>query len=275
VWTPKGFDWVYRRFVAEPVEGYGVVLAQPYENRHLLGQVPDFYERLQHSYDKRFFEQEVLGQYLNVTAGRAYHQFDRAANVVNVTYDPWRPVLWALDFNVDPMCSIVAQMVGEKVIVIDEIVLHRATTAQACSEFHYRYGNAMHVVVYGDATGNRMQTTGSSDHKVIQQFFRSAGVKAIEYRVPSVNPPVRDRLDIMNGALRSASGEHLLLIDPRCKELIADLEQVTLQEGTMVIDKTKDPRRTHLSDALGYLMWQERQRRINTVGPVNKRLLSL
>ena len=275
VWTPKGFDWVYRRFIAEPVQGYGVVLAQPYENRHLLGQVPDFYERLQHSYDKRFFEQEVLGQYLNVTAGRAYHQFDRAANVVNVTYDPSRPVLWALDFNVDPMCSIVAQMVGEKVIVIDEIVLHRATTAQACSEFHYRYGNAMHVVVYGDATGNRMQTTGSSDHKVIQQFFRSAGVKAIEYRVPSVNPPVRDRLDIMNGALRSASGEHLLLIDPRCKELIADLEQVTLQEGTMVIDKTKDPRRTHLSDALGYLMWQERQRRINTVGPVNKRLLSL
>ena len=28
VWTPKGFDWVYERFIATPVEGYETVLAQ-------------------------------------------------------------------------------------------------------------------------------------------------------------------------------------------------------------------------------------------------------
>ena len=49
VWTPKGFDWVYRRFIADPVEGYGVVLAKPLENRHLLDQIPDYYERLKRS----------------------------------------------------------------------------------------------------------------------------------------------------------------------------------------------------------------------------------
>ena len=32
----------------------------------------------------------------------------------------------------------------------------------------------------------------------------------------------------------------------------------------MIIDKTKDPRRTHLSDALGYLVWQG-VARINTI----------
>src|SRR6185437_8169928 len=33
VWTPKGFDWVYRRFVATPTPGYKVVIAQAHENR--------------------------------------------------------------------------------------------------------------------------------------------------------------------------------------------------------------------------------------------------
>ena len=36
VWTPKGFDWVYRKFIRQPVDGYEVVLAKPYENKHVL-----------------------------------------------------------------------------------------------------------------------------------------------------------------------------------------------------------------------------------------------
>ena len=55
VWTPKGYDWVYRRFMAEPVEGYEAVVAKPFENRHLLDKVPDFYERL-----KRQLRRELL-----------------------------------------------------------------------------------------------------------------------------------------------------------------------------------------------------------------------
>ncbi len=39
--------------------------------------------------------------------------------------------------------------------------------------------------------------------------------------------------------------------------MIKDLEQVTYKENSQVIDKERDPKRTHLSDALGYLVWQE------------------
>lgn len=259
VWTPKGFDWVYRRFIAEPVEGYGVVLAKAHENRHLLDQIPDFYERLKRSYDERFYQQEVLGQYLNVTAGQAYSAFDRKENVQKEEYDPRYPLLWALDFNVNPMCSVVAQRDGDRIRVLDEIVLSRVTTEEACMEFVRRYPNAKKVTIYGDASGNRMQTTGSSDYAMMRRFFQMQCMKDVDYKVPRSNPAVRDRLDIMNGSLCSADGERKLFIDPKCKELITDLEQVVLQEGTMIIDKTKDPRRTHLSDALGYLVWQEVQ----------------
>src|SRR5947209_8045878 len=36
VWTPKGFDWVYRKFLQNPVPGYSAVVAKAYENRFLL-----------------------------------------------------------------------------------------------------------------------------------------------------------------------------------------------------------------------------------------------
>jgi len=39
--------------------------------------------------------------------------------------------------------------------------------------------------------------------------------------------------------------------------LIKDFEQVTYKENSQVMDKDRDSRRTHLSDALGYLVWQE------------------
>ena len=78
VWTPKGFDWVHERFVGSPVEGYETVQARPFENRFLLDEMPDYYQRLKHSYDGRFYEQEVLGEYLELTAGRVYFAFSRA-----------------------------------------------------------------------------------------------------------------------------------------------------------------------------------------------------
>ncbi len=101
VWTPKGFDWVYRRFI-KGTEGYACALAKANENRHLLEKVPDFYERLKASYDATFYEQEVLGEYLNPKGGLVYHAFDRSACVEEQQADRTLPLLWALDFNVRP-----------------------------------------------------------------------------------------------------------------------------------------------------------------------------
>jgi hypothetical protein len=135
VWTPKGFDWVYRRFVRDVIAGYDVVLAQPFENRHVLDRIPDFYDRLKESYDAKFFEQEALGEYLNVQSGAVYAAFKRLRNVREIEVDTSLPLFWALDFNVDPMSSIVAQKIGEEIRVLDEVVLSRASTMQACEEF--------------------------------------------------------------------------------------------------------------------------------------------
>jgi hypothetical protein len=273
VWTPKGYDWVYQKFIAEPVKGYEAVIAQPFENRHLLGKVPDFYERLRESYDESFYRQEVLGSYLNLVGGLVYAPFRREEHVKELKVDPWLPLLWALDFNVDPMASVVAQEGNGTVYVLDEIVLRHASTHEACAEFCRRYpSHPGGVVIYGDASGNQRQTTGSTDYQIIREHFARHYGSPASYRVPRANPEVRERVMLVNSKLRSASGATQLAVDRRCTELIKDFEQVSYKADSTQIDKERDRRRTHVSDALGYLMWQE-CRQAETVGERETRLI--
>jgi hypothetical protein len=273
VWTPKGYDWVYERFVASAVQGYETIAARPFENRHLLLRVPDYYDRLKRSYDARFYEQEALGAYLHLNMGRVYYGFDREKNMAAVTVDQNRPLLLAMDFNVDPMCAVIAQRAGERLMVLDEIVMSRASTLQACEEFAARYPrHAAGLMVYADATGANLHTTGTSDLAVLRKFFKTGEYGAVGFQVPSSNPAVKDRVLLMNGKLSPAEGERMLWADPRCKELIKDLEQVTYKDGSQAIDKDRDPKRTHLSDALGYLVWQEFQEQLK-VGERGRRLV--
>jgi len=258
VWTPKGYDWVFERFIASRVEGYETIVAKPFENRFLLDKIPDYYERLKSSYDARFYQQEVMGEYLALDGGRVYFAFQRAENIADAVVDTGRTLMWALDFNVDPMCSVVAQVDGEQVTVLDEIVLSRASTYDACEEFGRRFpGHPAGLVVYADATGARLQTSGTTDLEILKKFFRGGAYGKVQFRIPKSNPAVRDRVMLMNAKLESAAGERKLKAHPRCKELIKDFEQVTYKENSLVVDKDRDPRRTHLSDALGYLVWQE------------------
>jgi hypothetical protein len=258
VWTPKGYDWVYKMFISDPLPGYRAVIAPPKENRHLLEKTPDFYDRLKDSYDPKFYEQEVLGIYLSMDGGRVYSGFDRNQHIEKVEVNPHLPLYWALDFNVDPMSSVIAQIGNNKVRVLDEIVIRHSTTQQACEEFMSRYPNhESGLVVYGDASGNQHQTTGLTDFQMVREYFSVHSKTPVKYRVPKANPAVRDRVHLVNRMLRSAAGKIDLTVDPKCKELIKDFEQVSYKDDTHEIDKGRDRQRTHVSDALGYLIWQE------------------
>ncbi|MCB9385094.1 MAG: hypothetical protein H6509_10790 [Bryobacterales bacterium] len=257
VWTPKGFDWVYRRFRADPVAGYGLIEAQPFENRFLLKSTPDYYERLKASYDEAFYEQEVLGKYRNLQAGQVYCAFDRQENLRQREVDPDADLLWSLDFNVHPMCSVIAQREGTDLYVVDEIRLGTSSTPEVCEEFSRRYKRHRGKIwIYGDASGRRRTTTSAySDYELIRKHFRGDG--RFEMLVERSNPAVRDRINLVNSRLCNAEGERRLFVAPKCRGLIEDFEQVTYKADSTAIDKDRNPERTHLSDALGYLLWQE------------------
>jgi hypothetical protein len=257
VWTPQGHDWLYRRFLHAPVKGYDCVRAKPFENQHLLERTPDYYERLESSYDPKFYRQEALGEYLNSRADRVYHCFDPSIHVTPQSYDRSKPLIWTLDFNVSPMSSVLLQRTSTGLSVIDEIVLERATTEEACMEFDNRYrAHAATIEIFGDASGRNLHSTGLNDYAAVQNYLTRAGFRNFRLRVPASNPPVLNRVRQVNALLTNALGEVRLEVDPRCRELIRDLEEVMFKPDSGVIDKLRDPKRTHASDALGYAIWE-------------------
>jgi hypothetical protein len=91
-------------------------------------------------------------------------------------------------------------------------------------------------------------------------------------RAANTNPAVRDRVNCVNSRLKNALGEIHLYVDPRCQELIRDLEQVSWSldatgRPTSELDKS-DRARTHCSDALGYYIAEAFPLR-PTAGPKN------
>lgn len=271
VWTPKGYDWVYRRFVAENRTGdYQTVFARPKENRFLAS---DYYEHLQSSYDEAFYKQEVLGEYLNLTAGLVYSSFARSQNLAPMQIEPYVPLLWSWDFNVNPLCSLIAQRVGDTVRILDEIALSHGTIMAACEAFLNRFGKHREKVqLYGDSSGHQGQTSGITEYAMIQEYMEEYSSLNVTYNAPKKNPSVRDRINLTNRKLRSVTGECELLVDPKCKELIMDFEQVCFKEDRYEIDKDRDRSRTHLSDALGYLLWGEFGPKQPKIGPRRKRI---
>jgi len=256
-WTPQGYDWIYQRFLHKPVPGYGCIRAQAFENRFLLDRTPDYYERLESSYDPKFYRQEVLGEYVNSRGDRAYHCFDAGVHVAVQDYDPGELLMWALDFNVSPMSSVLLQWREGRLVVIDEIILQRATTEEASMEFENRFRQHRGPLeIFGDASGRNLHTTGTNDYAILQRHLARAGFREFRLRVPPSNPSVLNRVRQVNALLTNAAGEVRLEIDPRCRELIRDLEEVVFKPDSGVIDKLRDPQRTHASDALGYAIWQ-------------------
>lgn len=284
-WTPKGFDSVYEMFVGpDRKDGYEAVLAKPGENRKNL--VEGYYEQLAHDYDERFYKQEVLGEYLNVFSGQAYFNFDRNANVrADIDFDPALPLHWSLDFNVDPMCSVVCQIADvstheqrlrgferTEIRVLDEICLKDARTVHACAAFTERV-NALRerfsgatfraIYVYGDASGDgRRSSALETDWEQVWKHLRDGGYDVYR-RVPDANPPIRQRVTAVTAALLNEAGERSLVVHPRCKMLTKDLEQVGWHKdaaGNLTGDLAKsDPSLTHVSDALGYMVHRVRR----------------
>jgi hypothetical protein len=116
------------------------------------------------------------------------------------------------------------------------------------------------VLLYGDATGGNKGTQASdgSDWDLIRNILRPHFGKRVRKRVGTSNPKERARVNSMNARLRTADGSAHMLIDPHwCPHLVEDLDSVTVIEGTAgELDKDSDDMLTHLTDAVGYYVYQ-------------------
>ena len=54
------------------------------------------------------------------------------------------PLFWAIDFNVDPLCSVIGQRNGNDVVVLDELFLTDSNTAELGDAFINRISRWCH-----------------------------------------------------------------------------------------------------------------------------------
>ena len=178
------------------------------------------------------------------------------------------PLWWALDFNVNPLCSVIGQTVNGQIRVLDELALPNSNTLAACEEFlsrtaKYFTGSPLGVYVYGDPSADSGHTSASrTDWQIVKEFFSRYPERfRVQFRVPSAAGPVKDRVNCVNAMLLNHAGKRRLFLDHRCKELAKDFEQLAWRadaNGNPItsLDK-RDPMRSHLSDALGYYVVRE------------------
>lgn len=218
--------------------------------------------------DERTYRQEFEARFETLGVGRAYYAFDRVHNVKNFRFSSRLPLTWSLDFNMNPLCSVLMQTLNGVVVVLDELILPDSNTLAACEEFLSRTekwtdGSRLNVQIYGDSTAEQRHTSASrTDWQIVKEFFnRYRDRYNVTFHVPSSNPPVKDRINCVNARLRNHAGQHRLLVHEHCKHLIRDLEQVCWKTdphgNTLVELDESDPMRTHVSDALGYYIARE------------------
>ncbi|HLK33966.1 MAG TPA: terminase family protein [Terriglobales bacterium] len=233
--------------------------------------------------DERTYRQEYQASF-EQAGGLTYYAWNRGVNMRPMPRNRELPLVWSLDFNVDLMCSILAQVrpgmecvygnvsplkSRDVVEVIDELVIpNNSNTAEVCQALHSRLASwnewQIRVDIYGDPAGNQRHSSASSrtDWQIVREFFANVGSRYnVEYHLGSRPPKVKDRVNCVNALLRNAQGTSRCFIDPRCRYLIRDLERVQWRadsHGNTLpqLDKT-DRTLTHLSDALGYFIERE------------------
>ena len=217
-----------------------------------------YVEDLEENFSENMRVAYVEGGFCDLSGNRAYLEFSQD-NLQDNKFMPELHLCIGMDFNVAPMCWILFQHHHDKIIVLDEIVIEdNATTAAAIEKAVLWYRQrlnfatdsqkrAMHIAIYGDASGSSRTTAGESDYIIIKNHLDKEGIN-YQLQVPNANPPVKDRLNSVNAALKNGK----ILIDSKAITLIRDLRLVKTNSDGSLVKTKRTAHLTHSSDALGY-----------------------
>lgn len=228
---------------------------------------PDKLEAAQHILDPKGYREQYLASW-ETASGAVYYTFGRDNIIEHTTIEPRKPLLIGCDFNVSPMSWVVCQAdlnsyggcTGD-IKVVDEIHLTDTNTRDTLDYLWQQYPNHRGGYrFYGDAASFQRNTVSTaaapSDYAIIAQDARfydySQGV--VDVNFPNSNPPVLSRVESVCAMLHNAADERRIKINKKCKYLIKDLERVSFKKGGRIIEKA-DLELTHMSDALGYLVY--------------------
>ena len=201
----------------------------------------DEIERIKSNMDGRLYRQEMEGSF-ETTGNRAAYNFDRDIHVKKaeqLSVNRW----WGVDENVDYMTAVLAcEYTDGTIHYFDEIRQSNSNTETMAKAMKAKYPD-VNLVMPDPAGSARSTTSHRSDHAILRDYNFTV-------RARRAHPSHRDRLNALNRKLMDAKGKVSMTVDPKCKYLIKDLEQVQ-RDKKGGIDKTQIEL-THALDACSY-----------------------
>ncbi len=226
--------WIYKTFVASKRPNFRLIQAASTENIHLPRA---FLENMKNLYDENYYKMNVLGHFDDSSNNLVVKNFE-TENLQKISYRGDLPLHITCDFNVDPMCWILAFKDADRAYFFDEIILENATTVQACEEFARRYGGHLgRIVINGDASGdNRSCTSEYTNYVLMRRCFSNLGFRRVDIEIRPFNPPIKNRISAFNCLIKSQNAIRRLFIDPRCEKLLYNIENLKYREGSSILD---------------------------------------
>lgn len=236
--TPEGFKFVWHTWKKEPKEGYEIIQAKTESNPYL----PEGYvDSLRDSYPNHLLDAYLNGEFVNLTSGSVYVNYDRAACESDEDIRQGEPLFIGCDFNVTKQAATVyvQRDGGHTWHAVDELV-NMYDTPDMIRTIDERYPNH-EIYVYPDASGGSRKTVDASLSDIA--LLEQAGYRV---RAHKKNPAVKDRILAMNKALESG---RVKINSKMCKNVAECLEQQVYNDNG---EPDKSSGKDHQNDATTY-----------------------
>ena len=238
--TPEGFRFVWERWVKNKAPGYELFKAQTMDN---AANLPDGYiENLRNSYPTALLSAYLDGEFVNLTAGSVYAEYDRALNATSETVQPGDALHIGMDFNVAHGAAVVHVLRGDDPYAVAELTEVFDTPAMIALIKRDFAGHS--ILIYPDASGKNRESNNASESDL--SLLKAAGFRVC---VNPSNPAVKDRVLAFN-ALIHKDGVRRYRVNPeKCPNLVESLEKQAYNKHG---EPDKSGGLDHVLDAAGY-----------------------
>lgn len=245
--TPEGFKYVYERWGKDipksEEKGFKLIKASTYSNQKNLPV--GYIDSLMDDYPSSLIAAYIDGEFVNLTSGSVYPEFDRTLNNCGHAIIGDEDLYVGMDFNVTKMAAVVCVNRNAWPCAVTELTGIYDTPAMI-KALKARFPNNR-IFIYPDASGNarKSQNASTSDISALKQ----AGFNVFhDFR----NPLVKDRVLAVCRMIKNGNGERRFLVNiDACPMLVEGLEK-------QAYDKNGEPDKTsgldHCLDALGYFI---------------------
>jgi len=224
---------------------------------------PAYIEMLKRNLDPQMAKRMLYGQWVTVGEEVVYYSYGPGNYRQNESYvvDLDYPIRICFDFNIGhgkPMSCALMQKKSSIYHVFDEVIIEGARTGDIMDELASRglldYNTK--YIIHGDQTGKRRDTRQHlSDYDIIEEFLESHrvgdGYINFELDIPTKNPPVRTRHNLLNAQMNNLFGQIRFFVYQDAPVTHEGFTLTKLKKGGQYIEDDSKSYQ-HVTTAIGY-----------------------